>query len=124
MPFTFARSDMNRPFRKAASHRRVRAGPCRQRAARRLTTSAFTLAEIRTALAQDGVLVATECVRRSPGQPIYIEFVFNLLEKLPASAPRAGVAPQRRLSHPGAVGRLALEANGFRDVAFFPRRPR
>ena len=41
---------------------------------------AFTLGEVRTALAPGGSLVISECVRPFPRQPVYVEFVFNLIE--------------------------------------------
>ena len=83
------------------------------------TDLAFTLGEIRSALAPGGALVISECVRPFPGQPVYVEFVFNLLEAfrdpmlVPAWRPSGGfLSPEQWTA--------ALEANGFRDVRIVP----
>ena len=65
------------------------------------------------------MLVATECVRPYTGQPIYIEFVFNLLESFQHPRLVPEWRPNGGFLTPEQWGR-ALEANGFRDVAFFP----
>jgi SAM-dependent methyltransferase len=79
----------------------------------------FTLAEIRCALAPRGALVLSECVRPFPGRPIYIEFLFNLLEAFRAPRlvmpwrPNGGfLTPEHWVA--------ALEACGFRDVKVYP----
>jgi len=66
-----------------------------------------------------GALVLSECVRPFPGRPVYIEFLFNLLESF--RAPRL-VEPWRPSG-----GFLtpehwtaALGACGFRDVTVYP----
>lgn len=78
-----------------------------------------TLAEIHDALAPGGALVLSECVRLAPGQPIYAEFVFNLLESFrspvlhPVHRPNGGfLAPEH--------WRAAMEAAGFTDVRIVP----
>ena len=119
MPFAFARLDMNRPFQEGGVAPGAYALVHAVNALHVAHDLAFTLAEIRTALAPDGVLVATECVRPFTGQPIYIEFVFNLLESfqhprlVPEWRPNGGFLTPEQWT-------LALEANGFRDVEFFP----
>ena len=78
-----------------------------------------TLAEIRGALTPGGALVISECVRLAPGQPIYAEFVFNLLESFrspvlhPVRRPNGGfLTPEQ--------WRAALEAAGFTGVRVIP----
>lgn len=78
-----------------------------------------TLLEIRAALAPGGVLAISECVRLVPGQAIYAEFVFNLLESFrspvlhPAYRPNGGFLTPEEWAG-------ALEAAGFTDVRFLP----
>ena len=80
---------------------------------------ASTLREIRAALAEGGALVLAECVRPFPGQPIYVEFAFNLLGTfrnavvVPEWRPNAGFLTPEQWT-------AALEANGFREVQVFP----
>lgn len=80
---------------------------------------AFTLQQIRDALAPGGSVVISECVRPFPGQPVYVEFVFNLLEAfrepvlVPAWRPSGGFLTPEQWTG-------ALEANGFRDVRIVP----
>jgi SAM-dependent methyltransferase len=78
-----------------------------------------TLAEIRQVLAEDGVLVACECVRPFPAMPLYVEFVFNLLQSfrdpllVPDWRPNGGfLTPEQWVA--------ALAANGFTDLAIYP----
>ena len=78
-----------------------------------------TLAQIREALCEDGMLVATECIRPRAGMPLYVEFVFNLLEsfrsprKLEPWRPNGGFLTPENWT-------AALEANGFTDVSIVP----
>jgi SAM-dependent methyltransferase len=79
----------------------------------------FTFAEIRRALAPGGALVLSECVRPFADRPIYVEFIFNLLESF--RAPRL-VDPWR--PHGGFLSpgqwTAGLMARGFRDVGVEP----
>jgi SAM-dependent methyltransferase len=80
---------------------------------------AFTLGEIRAALQPTGALVISECVRPFPHQPIYVEFIFNLLEAFrepvldPVFRPNGGFLTPEQWT-------AALTANGFRDVRIVP----
>ena len=79
----------------------------------------FTLAEVRRALEPGGRLIASECVRPHPGQPIYAEFVFNLTETFrsprlhPLYRPGGGFLTPEQWS-------AAVEDAGFVDVGFLP----
>jgi SAM-dependent methyltransferase len=79
----------------------------------------FTLREVFTALAPGGALVISECVRPVPGQLIYAEFIFNLLEAFrspvlhPAYRPTGGFLTAEQW-------RLAMEAAGFLEVRTLP----
>jgi SAM-dependent methyltransferase len=80
---------------------------------------AKTLAELRGVLQEDGTLVFTECVRPSPGQPLYVDFVFNLLssfrtpETLSPWRPHGGFLTPEQWT-------AALLANGFGDIRVYP----
>src|SRR5262245_6921455 len=77
---TFGALDMNRPFAEQA------VAPGRLTAVYAVNTVhvardlAFTLGEIRQALASGGQLIIGECVRPQPGATVYAEFIFNLME--------------------------------------------
>ncbi len=83
----------------------------------------FSLREARASLAADGCLVAGECLRPFPGQPVYIELVFQLLESFtqvitdPVSRPNAGFLTAQQWR------RLLLEA-GFDPVEVTPDQER
>ena len=61
----------------------------------------------------------SECVRPFPNQPVYVEFVFNLLQAfrspvlVPEWRPNGGFLTPEQWTK-------ALEANGFRDVRIVP----
>ena len=116
---TFALLDMNRPFAEQG----VAAGSMSMIYAVNTLHVAhdleFTLGEIRRALAADGRLIASECVRPRPRQPIYTEFVFNLTETFrsprldPVYRPTGGfLTPEQ--------WKGAIEAAGFSDVCLLP----
>jgi SAM-dependent methyltransferase len=78
-----------------------------------------TLAQVREALAPGGRLIVSECVRPRAGQPIYPEFVFNLMETFRAPLLRPPHRPNGGFLTPEQwTG--ALEAAGFRDVGWLP----
>jgi len=118
-PLTFGRLDMDRPFAEAGIEPATLDlvyGVNTLHAARDLEA---TFAEIRRALVPGGALVLAECVRPFPGRPIYVEFLFHLLESFRAPRlvdpwrPNGGfLAPEQ--------WKAGLEAGGFRDVAIVP----
>ena len=80
---------------------------------------AATLSELKQALAPGGMLVMSECMRPLTGQPLHVEFVFNLLSSfrdpmlVPEWRPNGGfLTPEQ--------WRAALAANGFTDIRIFP----
>ena len=79
----------------------------------------FTLGEVRRALAPGGAVVISECIRPYPGQAIYAEMVFNLMESFraplldPRFRPNGGFLTPEQWTG-------ALEATGFTDVRFVP----
>jgi SAM-dependent methyltransferase len=79
----------------------------------------FTLREIFGALAPGGRLVIAECLRPTPGQAIYTEFIFNLMETFrapilhPNYRPRGGFLTPKQWRH-------AMEAAGFADLRTLP----
>jgi len=79
----------------------------------------FTLGEVRRALAPGGAVIISECIRPFPGQAIYAEMVFNLMESFraplldPRFRPNGGFLTPEQWTG-------ALETNGFTDVRFVP----
>jgi SAM-dependent methyltransferase len=117
--FAFARCDMNRPFAEGGVAPGAYALVHGVNTLHVASDLAFTLNEIKTALAPGGSLVISECVRPFPRQPIYVEFVFNLLEAFrepvldPAWRPNGGFLTPEQWT-------AALDAAGFRDVRMVP----
>jgi len=119
VPLSFGRLDMDRPFDEAGTEAGTLAlvyGVNTLHVARDLEA---TLAEIRRALEPGGALVLSECVRPFPGRPVYIEFIFNLIEAFRAPRlvepwrPNGGFLTPEHWT-------AALEACGFRDVTIEP----
>lgn len=80
---------------------------------------AFTLGEVHRALAPGGSVVISECIRPFPGQAIYAEMVFNLMESFRAPLLDTRFRPNGGFLTPEQwTG--ALEATGFTDVRFVP----
>lgn len=114
-----ARLDMDRPFAEAGiapESLSVVYGVNTLHVARDL---AFTLREIRDALAPGGLLVASECVRPFPGRTVYVEFVFALLDSFrspilhPVWRPTSGfLTPEQWIE--------AFRAAGFADPFAWP----
>jgi SAM-dependent methyltransferase len=116
---SFGRLDMDRPFAEAGVEDGSFAlvyGVNTLHVARDLEV---TLGEARRALAPKGNLVLSECVRPFPGRPVYVEFLFNLLEAFRAPRlvepwrPNGGFLTPEQWT-------AALEACGFRDVTVYP----
>ncbi|MEO5699891.1 MAG: class I SAM-dependent methyltransferase [Casimicrobiaceae bacterium] len=78
-----------------------------------------SLAELRTALQDGGTLVVTECVRPYPDEPLYVDFVFNLLASFRAPPTLAPWRPRGGFLTPE-QWTAALAANGFGDIGVFP----
>lgn len=78
-----------------------------------------TLARIREALRPGGVAVFSECVRPFPGQPIYVEFVFNFLENFTGVATDPATRPTHGFLTPE-NWRRAFAAAGFEAPAVLP----
>ena len=117
--FAFARLDMNKPFAEAGVLPQAYALVHGVNTLHVAHDLAFTLGEIRNALAPGGAVVISECVRPFPGQPVYVEFVFNLLEAfrepvlVPGWRDNGGFLTPEQWT-------AALEAHGFRDVRIVP----
>jgi SAM-dependent methyltransferase len=119
VPLACARLDMNKPFADGGVAPGAYALVHGVNTLHVANDLAFTLGEVRTALAPRGSIVISECVRPFPGQPVYVEFVFNLLEAfrepilVPAWRPNGGFLTPEQWT-------AALEANGFCDVRIVP----
>ena len=80
---------------------------------------AAALARIREALKPGGVAVFSECVRPFPGQPIYVEFVFNFLENFTGVATDPATRPNHGFLTPE-NWRAAFRAAGFERPGILP----
>lgn len=118
-PLVFARLDMDRAFAAGSVERGSCALVWAVNALHVAKDLAFTLAEIREALRPGGTLVVAECVRPFAGRPVYLEFVFNLLEGFRSPVLVPGWRPNGGFLTPEQwTG--ALSANGFGDVRWLP----
>jgi len=81
----------------------------------------FTLGEVFAALEPGGRLIISECVRPRPRQPVYAEFVFNLMETFRAPRLHPDYRPNGGFLTPEQW--RAAAAAGFRDVQFLPDIP-
>lgn len=79
----------------------------------------LTLREVLHVLGPGGRLVASECVRSHPRQPIESEFVFNLTETFRSPRLHPRYRPNPGFLTP-AHWKGALEAAGFVDIRFLP----
>ena len=118
-PIAFARLDMDRPFAAGGVERESYALVWAVNALHVAKDLAFTLGEIRDALRPGGTLVVAECVRPFAARPVYLEFVFNLLEGFRSPVLVPGWRPNGGFLTPEQwTG--ALAANGFGDVRWLP----
>lgn len=83
----------------------------------------FTLDEVLRALEPGGRLIACECVRPRPEQPIYAEFVFNLMETFRSPRLHALYRPSGGFLTPE-QWQGAMERAGFVEIRFLPDIPR
>jgi SAM-dependent methyltransferase len=116
---TFGALDMNRPF---AEQGVTPGGFSVVYAVNTLHVAndlAFTLGQVLDALEPGGCLIVAECVRPRPRQPVYAEFVFNLMETFrsprlhPVYRPSGGFLTPEQWQG-------AFEAAGFVEVRFLP----
>ncbi len=77
------------------------------------------LTRVRETLLPGGAAVFSECVRPFPGQPIYVEFVFNFLENFTGVATDPRTRPNHGFLTPG-NWRSALGAAGFERPEVLP----
>jgi SAM-dependent methyltransferase len=78
-----------------------------------------TLSRIRESLRPGGVAIFSECVRPFPGQPIYVEFVFNFLENFTGVATDPATRPNHGFLTPE-NWRRAFAAAGFEAPHILP----
>jgi SAM-dependent methyltransferase len=78
-----------------------------------------TLGRIREALKPGGMAVFSECVRPFPGQPIYVEFVFNFLENFTGVTTDSQTRPNHGFLTPE-NWRSAFRAAGFERPEILP----
>jgi SAM-dependent methyltransferase len=116
---TFAPLDMNRPFTEQGVSPESVSIVYAVNTLHVASDLAFTLGEVSRVLAPGGQVILSECVRPWPGQTLYPEFVFNLLETFrsprlhPAYRPNGGFLTPEQWTG-------ALDAAGFRDVRILP----
>ena len=116
---TFAPLDMNRPFGEQGVAPRSVSIVYAVNTLHVAHDLAATLAEVRRTLAPGGQLVVSECLRPLPGQTLYPEFVFNLLETFRAPRLDPDQRPNGGFLTPTQWTK-ALVAAGFHDVRVFP----
>ncbi len=116
---TFGRLDMNRPFAEQGVAPGSFAAVYAVNTLHVAHDLERTLAEIRGALAPGGRLIASECVRPRAGQPIYPEFIFNLMEAFRAPRLHPPHRPNGGFLTPEQWTGI-VEASGFVDVRFLP----
>jgi SAM-dependent methyltransferase len=115
----FASLDMNRPFAEQGVEPESVSVVYAVNTLHVAHDLAFTLGEARRALEPGGQLIVSECIRPRPGETIYPEFIFNLMEAFraarldPAWRPNGGFLTPEQWSG-------ALEAARFADVRVMP----
>jgi SAM-dependent methyltransferase len=116
---TFSTLDMNRPFDEQG------VAPASVSVVYAVNTLhvahdlAFTLGQVRGALASGGCIVLSEGVRPRPGATLYPEFIFNMTETFRAPRLHPDYRPNGGFLTPD-QWRRALEAAGFVDVRVLP----
>jgi SAM-dependent methyltransferase len=79
----------------------------------------FTLGEIRRTLRPGGWLIVSECVRPYPGQALYAEFIFNLIQTFRSPRLHPVYRPNGGFLTPD-QWQAAIESAGFVDTRFLP----
>jgi SAM-dependent methyltransferase len=116
---SFGRLDMNRPFGPQG------VAPASLTAVYAVNTLHVahdldaTLAEVREALAPGGRIIVSECMRPRAGQPVYPEFIFNLMGAFRAPLLRPPHRPNGGFLTPEQWTGI-LESAGFVDVQLLP----
>jgi pyochelin synthetase len=119
VPLTFRALDVDQPFAAqglAAEHRDLVVGVNVLHVARDLGAA---LARIREVLAPGGWLVAGECLRLHPRQPVPADLVFQLFRSFTDVGTDPVLRPHHGFLEPSAW-RTALEAAGFVEVGVVP----
>ena len=119
VPIRFDTLDMNRPFEAqgiAPSSVTVVYAVNTLHVAHDLD---FTLAEILRTLRPGGSLIISECVRPYPRQPIYAEFIFNLIQTFRSPRLHPVYRPNGGFLTPD-QWKAAFESAGFLDTRFIP----
>ncbi len=119
-PFvTFAPLDMNRPFAEQGVAPESVSIVYAVNTLHVAHDLAFTLGEVRRALEPVGQLIVSECVRPLPGQTLYPEFIFNLMETFRAPRLHPRYRPNGGFLTPE-QWREALEAAEFLEIRVLP----
>ncbi len=119
LPIEFARLDMNADFVAQGIASGIADVVYAVNTVHIAQDLAATLARIRETLKPGGVAVFSECVRPFPGQPIYVEFVFNFLENFTGVATDPATRPNHGFLTPE-NWRRAFEAAGFEQPRILP----
>lgn len=118
-PLTFTTLDMNRPFAEQGIEPGSLSMVYAVNTVHVARDLAFTLAEIGRVLEPGGQVIVSECVRPWPGDTLYPEFVFNLLETFRSPHLHAAYRPNGGFLTPEQWV-LALQAGGFWNPRIFP----
>ena len=123
LPLEFLALDIDRPWAAQGAGEGIFDIVCGVNVLHVAHDLAFSLAEARAALAPDGWLVAGECLRPFPGQPIYIELVFQILDSFINVLTHPQIRP-----NPGFITpeqwRLGLTQSGFKQIQVIPDHQR
>jgi len=119
LPVEYARLDMDRDFAEQGVPRGIADVVYSVNTVHIARDLDATLRRIRETLAHGGAAVFSECVRPFPGQPIYVEFVFNFLENFTGVATDAATRPNHGFLTPD-NWRNAFEKAGFERPEILP----
>lgn len=119
LPFEYVRLDMDRDFVEQGVARGIADVVYAVNTVHIARDLDATLRRIRETLAPGGAVVFSECVRPFPGQPIYVEFVFNFLENFTGVATDAATRPNHGFLTPD-NWRKAFEKAGFEKPEILP----